>query len=436
MKKLSIVTINLNMKDGLKNSIKSLIAQNQKENVEYIVVDGLSSDGSVDIIEQYKEHIDVIKIEKDTGIFDAMNKGIDLATGEYIYFLNSGDEFASEDVLKTIIQEIDNTQNSHTIISGDVATFRFGKYIGIANLYPWIVHQSAFVKTSLMKDYKFDSNLKIFGDLDFWRRLYEDKIFQYHKIDKVIANMEIDGIGSNPRFIFKRLKDKKYYATKHKDYSNLLAGYCIGILGFISFKLFGETFYYHTFSKIMQNIKKVIRKPFWAIRRGGYKLYSMISYPFYITACKKYKFGSFIHPFASIGNHNLLSIGKNVDINHNVTIWGNNISIGDNSQVNPNTALYGNIKIGNDVMIAPNCMIAGGNHNFSDTITPIRFQGDSSEGIVIEDDVWIGANSVILDGVMIKKGSVIGAGSIVSKSIEEEFSIAMGNPCKVVRRRI
>jgi acetyltransferase-like isoleucine patch superfamily enzyme len=423
------------MKDGLENSIKSLMSQNQEDNLEYIVVDGLSFDGSQDVIEQYKKHIDIIKIEKDTGIFDAMNKGIELATGEYIYFLNSGDEFASNDVLKSILHEIDSTQSNHAIISGDVATFRFGKYIGIANLHPWIVHQSAFVKTSLMKEYKFDANLKIFGDLDFWRRLHENKKYNFYKLDKVIANMEIDGIGSNPRFIFNRLKDKKYYAKKHKDYSNLFAAYIIGSLGFISFKLFGEEFYYHTFARIIQNIKKVIRKPFWAIRRGGYKLYSLLSYPFYKLACKNFVIGSFIHPFASIGSHNLLSIGKNVKINHNVTIWGDSIYIGDNAQINPNTVFYGNIKIGNNVMIAPNCTIAGGNHKFSDTTKPIRCQGSSSSGIIIEDNVWIGANCTILDGVTIKQGSVIGAGSVVSKSIEE-FSVAMGNPCKVVRKRV
>jgi acetyltransferase-like isoleucine patch superfamily enzyme len=423
------------MKNGLENSIKSLIAQNQKHNIEYIIVDGLSTDGSQDVIEQYIEYINIVKIEKDTGIFDAMNKGIELATGEYIYFLNSGDEFASDDVLKTVIQEIGSTKSKHNIISGDVATFRFGKYIGIANLYPWIVHQSAFVKTELMKEYKFDSNLKIFGDLDFWRRLYADGKYKYHKIDKTIANMEIDGIGSNPRFIFKRLKDKSYYAKKHKDYSGLLGAYLVGISGFIAYKLFGEKFYYHTFSTIMQNIKKVIRKPFWAIRRGWYKLYSLVSYPFYKISCKDFKFGSFIHPFASIGNHNLLSIGRNVYINHNVTVWGNIITIGDNTQINPNTVLYGNIEIGKNVMIAPNCMIAGGNHNFSDTTTPIRFQGDNSKGIVIEDDVWIGANCVILDGVTIKKGSVIGAASVVTKDIDE-YSIVIGNPAKTIKKRI
>jgi len=163
-------------------------------------------------------------------------------------------------------------------------------------------------------------------------------------------------------------------------------------------------------------------------------LYSLVSYPFYKTVCKDFKIGSFVHPCASIGNHNLLSIGKNVEINHNVTIWGNDISIGDNTQINPSTSIYGNVKIGNDVMIAPNCMVAGGNHNFDDVSKPMRQQGGTSNGIIIENDVWIGANCAILDGVVIKKGSIVGANSVVTKNIEE-FSIAVGNPCKVIKKR-
>ena len=112
MKKISIVTINLNMKDGLKKSIKSLMAQNLKGDIEYIVVDGASTDGSLEIIESYKNNIDKALVEKDNGIFDAMNKGIKLASGEYIYFLNSGDEFASENILKTIVEKIESTKKS------------------------------------------------------------------------------------------------------------------------------------------------------------------------------------------------------------------------------------------------------------------------------------------------------------------------------------
>ena len=262
MKKLSIITINLNMKEGLENSIKSLISQKEKEYIEYIVVDGLSTDGSQDVIEQYREYIDIVKIEKDKGIFDAMNKGIELAAGEYIYFLNSGDEFASEDVLLKVINEMEKDNSQNNIYSGDVATFRFGEYIGIPDLYPWIVHQSAFVKTSIMKEYKFDSNLKIFGDLDLWRRLYNDKKYDIYRMNFLIAKMEIDGIGSNPRYIFKRLKDKRYYAKKHNDYAGLIGSYILGVFGYLTYKIFGERFFYKQYSKTTLLLKSKLRRYF------------------------------------------------------------------------------------------------------------------------------------------------------------------------------
>jgi acetyltransferase-like isoleucine patch superfamily enzyme len=422
------------MKDGLEKSILSLINQSQRENVEFIVIDGLSNDGSKEVIDQYREYIDKMVVERDTGIFDAMNKGIDLATGEYIYFLNSGDQFASNDVLDKVINFIDADCKQSDIYSGDVATFRFSEFIGIADLSPWIVHQSAFVKSSILKSYKFDAKFKVFGDLDLWTRLEKDNKFTYKKIDITVANMELDGVGSNPKYIFKRLKDKKYYAIKHKKYYNFLFSFVSGVIGFSIFKVFGEKSYYHAFPYVVQNVKKILSKPYWAIRKSFNFIYSVFSYPIYKFACKNFSFGSFIHPFASIGNHNLLSIGKNVEVNHNVTIWGSVVDIGNNSQINPNTVIYGNVKIGQNVMIAPSCMLSGGNHSFSKLDVPMRYQGSTSKGIIIEDNVWIGANSVVNDGITIGTGTVIGAGSVVTKSIPA-YSVAVGNPCSVIKRR-
>lgn len=143
-------------------------------------------------------------------------------------------------------------------------------------------------------------------------------------------------------------------------------------------------------------------------------------------------------------------IGKNVHIEGNVT-FGKHISfddnvevrnrtrtnsfIGDNVSINRNTVVRGFFRIGMNVAIAPNCTIIGANHNFQRTDIPIKHQGVSNRGgVVIEDDVWLGANCVVLDGVTIGKGSVIGAGSIVSRSIPP-YSIAVGNPCKVIKSR-
>ena len=112
--------------------------------------------------------------------------------------------------------------------------------------------------------------------------------------------------------------------------------------------------------------------------------------------------------------------------------------IGKNSYINSCCVLYtGNgIKIGEDVLIASNCTLAPTNHEYrekSKTIKAQRFM-DSKGGIVIEDDVWIGANTVILDGSIIRKGAVIGANSLVNGEIPE-YSIYVGSPAKKVGER-
>jgi virginiamycin A acetyltransferase len=386
MIKISIVTINLNMKDGLEKSIKSSLAQDSRDEIEYIVVDGESTDGSQDVIEKYRSFIDKVKIEKDTGIFDAMNKGIDLASGEYIYFLNSGDEFASDDVLKYVIGEIDKNQSEYNILYGQVATYRFGEYIGIANLFPWLAHQGAFVKTQLMKEYKFDDRFKIFGDLDFWTRLSRDNKYKYRTIDKIIANMEIDGIGSHPKYTFKRLKDKRHYAKKHKQYMNYIASCISESFGYIIYKIFGEKFYYHYFSKISQNIKKIIKRLFMYLSR-------------YVD-----------------DNSN---IGKNTFIGKNVTITRANI--------------------GNYCSIAPHVSIGPGEHDLDRISTSNISYSDTYNELTkkplnIGHDVWIGTHVVILRGVTIGNGAVIGAGSVVTKDIPD-FAVAVGVPAKVIKYR-
>jgi acetyltransferase-like isoleucine patch superfamily enzyme len=86
-------------------------------------------------------------------------------------------------------------------------------------------------------------------------------------------------------------------------------------------------------------------------------------------------------------------------------------------------------------MIAPNCMISGGNHNYIDNLIPMIFQSSNSKGIIIDDDVWIGANSVILDGVTIEKGAIIAAGSVVKNNVAK-YEIVAGNPAKKIKSRL
>lgn len=112
------------------------------------------------------------------------------------------------------------------------------------------------------------------------------------------------------------------------------------------------------------------------------------------------------------------------------------IQIGEHCSINPFSVLYGHggLKIGNNVRIATHCVIIPANHIFEDINQPIRSQGLSKQGIVIEDDVWIGAGVRILDGVTIGQGAVIGAGSVVTRSVPA-FSVCTGVPAAIARRR-
>jgi virginiamycin A acetyltransferase len=136
-------------------------------------------------------------------------------------------------------------------------------------------------------------------------------------------------------------------------------------------------------------------------------------------------------------------IGPNSKLDNFIKIkhvGGNgDIKIGENVYLNSGTVLYsGNgISIGDNVLVGPNCSLVPANHNFSNAGVPIRLQGfmPSKGGIIIENDVWIGAGVTILDGSIIKKGCIIGANSLVKGELEE-YTIYAGNPLSKIRKRI
>ena len=127
--------------------------------------------------------------------------------------------------------------------------------------------------------------------------------------------------------------------------------------------------------------------------------------------------------------------GIKVNIQPRTTI-ARRVEIGDYSGIGYRSFVQSNVKIGSHVMMGPEVLIYTQNHNFSRLDITMDKQGFSEEKqVIIEDDVWIGARVIILPGVKIGRGSVIGAGSVVSKSIPE-YSVAVGNPCKVVKKRV
>ncbi|MBP5426667.1 MAG: acyltransferase [Clostridiales bacterium] len=130
------------------------------------------------------------------------------------------------------------------------------------------------------------------------------------------------------------------------------------------------------------------------------------------------------------------SCGKNVNIERGVFFGnGGEICLGDNSGIGINARLSGPIEIGKDVMMGPDVIIYTKNHNYSDINVPMIKQGSTAKDkVVIEDDVWIGARVIILKGVHIRKGAVVGAGSVVTKDVLENEVVA-GNPARLIKKR-
>ena len=127
-------------------------------------------------------------------------------------------------------------------------------------------------------------------------------------------------------------------------------------------------------------------------------------------------------------------MGKNVNIETGA-IFNPNIEIGDNSSIGVRCELVGTVIIGKDVMMGPEVVFNSINHKFEDKDKVMREQGYAQEEkIIVEDDVWIGRRAIILPGVTIKKGSVVGAGAIVTKTFPE-YSIIAGNPAKIIKKR-
>lgn len=130
-------------------------------------------------------------------------------------------------------------------------------------------------------------------------------------------------------------------------------------------------------------------------------------------------------------------LGKNTTIMKGFSMRGpQGISLGDYVPINIRCFLDGNggLTIGNNVMIAPNVSIYTANHKFDRLDTAMIFQGVELAGVIIENDVWLGANSIILPGVHIGEGAIVAAGSVVTKDVEP-YSIVGGNPAKFIKSR-
>jgi len=227
---ISIVTIVFNNEEHLENTILSIISQTY-DNVEYIIIDGGSTDGTLDIIKKYEAQIDYWVSEKDEGIYDAMNKGTNFSSGDWLNFMNAGDSFYSV----SVIEDIKSSFSTEKVIFGRTkiidSNHKFWDYpdknITISDLPEWLEkkfpnHQSMFFPRKYFQRNKYELRYPISADSHYKKKALKELGYVFY--EGFISNFYTGGISSNPKIKellsicrerFKR-KDFKY---RYLDYA-------------------------------------------------------------------------------------------------------------------------------------------------------------------------------------------------------------------------
>ena len=242
--KISIITSVYNNKETIEEAIKSVLNQTYK-NIEYIVVDGSSSDGTIDIIKDYEGHITTFVSEADSGIYDGLNKGISLASGDVIGFLHGDDIYASDSIIEDIVVAFEKDSNLDAIYGDLIYTPRnnttkvlrywksreFHKNLLVKGWMP--AHPTFFVKKKIYEKYNnFDTTFKIAADYDFMLRVLSAGI-EVKYLSKIIYKMRVGGKSNKSikNILLKSKEDLKalknnniggYYTLAYKNLSKIV----------------------------------------------------------------------------------------------------------------------------------------------------------------------------------------------------------------------
>lgn len=215
---VSVITVCYNCVDKLRQTITSVIGQDSRQ-LEYIVIDGASTDGTVEMINDYRDVIHFFLSEKDTGIYDAMNKGIKVATGDWIIFMNAGDCFHDSHVITEFLRI---ANNDYDIIYGSIIKmlpdihYRYDPYpIEMMERCMPLPHQGTFIKTSFQKSHLFDTSYKSSGDYHFFYNAYFKYGAKFKQIDLIVADFdESEGMSKN-NIKTARLEDLRIWGKEH-----------------------------------------------------------------------------------------------------------------------------------------------------------------------------------------------------------------------------
>jgi len=401
--KISVITVVFNDVTHIRETMESFFSQTWEEK-EYIVIDGGSTDGTVDIIREYGDKLAFWCSEKDEGIYDAMNKGISHATGNWINFLNSGDVFTNASSLSHLMNDCSLADivygNSVEINQDHIIAVEASDNVNIMEYTPIYRHGSSMVKSTIQRKFLFDiSQKEKYGYSLDWLCIFNmyKKGYTFKKVPYYIQSYSRDGSSNNPLqsiyYIYKVTTQGGFSFKK-----SLFA--CKKVVGHI---LTSTRLYRWLTACALEFIPNDVLPhiPFWRIRRWYFR-------------------------------HIKMQVGeKSFIMKKNYIITPNRLHIGNYSHINHGCLIdcRGGIFIGNNVSISYNVNLITGGHD----INSKTFQGRYFP-IKINDNVWLCAGCTILQGVTIGEGAVIAAGAVVTKDVPE-YTIMGGIPAHELGKR-
>lgn len=409
---VSIITVVYNGEKHIEDTIRSLLSQTY-DNIEYIIIDGGSTDNTLKIIQKYEDHIDYFISEKDNGIANAWNKGIALAKGELIGLLNADDMYASN-TIEIVATEFRQERSSERLYYGVCKFVENGFLLGINQkqflssrlIYGFgFTHTTCFVPLEIyQKIGYFNENIKIAIDSDFLLRCYQKGIV-FQQLSYSVY-MRRGGVSDQH-------SQRAYF-----EYLDLL--YFYKLISKVQVRIYKVLYaFYSILRPIVKSIllRNILRQCKHSMVKGMNMIYNYIP-TFYL----KNGFLSFLR----------IVIGRNSYIHSPVLLYRYaNLIIGNNTVINHSCYLDNRAKIliGNNVSIAHNVKIYTCGH---DVQTP--FFDLLCKDVIIEDYVVIFANVLIMPGVTISQGSVLYPGCVVTKNTEP-YGIYGGVPARLIGKR-
>lgn len=403
--KISVITVVYNDVEHIEETIESFFSQTW-HNKEYIVIDGGSTDGTVEIIKKYLDKIDYFSSEKDDGIYDAMNKGIIHCTGTWINILNSGDVYVNSNSLKDAmnIEDLSHTDviygNSIEVCNGDKMSIEASPNPDFLEYSPIFRHGSSLIRAKVQKEFTFDlSKRKALGYALDWEMIYRvyKAGYKFRKTDRFIEQYELDGTSNHP---FK----SAWYNYKITSTSRHQIKKILFFFKTATKLVFVKTLFYKYLVAFIDEylVNDILPHiPFWNIRKWLLKQIG-------VKIGKK----SFIMKRCYLMAPRRINIGECTDINRGCFIDAR-----------------GGISIGSNVSISHEVKLVTGSHD----IDSKKFYSQYFP-IIIKDNAWLGVGCTILQGVTIGTGAIVCAGAVVTHDVAD-YEVVGGVPAKHLRYR-